>query len=79
MNTITKKIKVAPDGWLRIQAPAELGNQEVDIIIVPRRPATAERVAAWRRLCEEIQNLPSSKEITDEDIRKEIEDYRAGQ
>lgn len=48
------------------------------MIIVPQRPPAAERVAAWRRLCEEIQNLPGSKEITDEDIQKEIDDYRAG-
>ena len=78
MNTITRKIKVTPDGWLKIQTPAEWQNQEVDVIIVPRRPPAAERVAAWKRLCEEIQSLPSTKEITDDDIRKEIEDYRAG-
>jgi hypothetical protein len=78
MNTVTKKTKVEPDGWLRVQAPPELENQEVDVIIVPRRPPAAERVAGWRRLSEEIQNLPGSKEITDEDIQKEIDDYRAG-
>lgn len=78
MNTVIKKTKVEPDGWLKVQAPPELENQEVDVIIVPQRPLAAERVAAWRRLCEEIQNLPGSKEITDEDIQKEIDDYRAG-
>lgn len=78
MNTVTKKTKVDPDGWLKVQAPPELENQEVDVIIVPQRPPVAERVAAWRRLCEEIQNRPGSEEITDEDIQKEIDDYRAG-
>jgi hypothetical protein len=77
MNTVTKKTKVEPDGWLKVQAPPELENQ-VDVIIIPRRPPAAERVAGWRRLCDEIQNLPGSKEITDEDIQKEIDDYRAG-
>jgi hypothetical protein len=48
------------------------------VIIVPQRLPAAERVAAWQRLCEESQNLPTSKEITDEDIQKEIDDYRAG-
>ena len=78
MNTVTKKTKVESDGWLKVQAPPELENQEVDVIIVPQRPPAAERVAAWERLAEEIQSLPSSKEITDEYIQKEIDDYRAG-
>ncbi len=78
MNAITKTTKVEPDGWLRIQAPQDWENQEVDVIIVPRRPPAAERVAAWRRLCQKIQSLPGSNEITDEDIQKEIDDYRAG-
>ena len=78
MNTVTKKTKVESDGWLKIQAPPELENQEVDVIIIPQRPPAAERVAGWNRLAEEIQSLPNSKEITDEDIQKEIDDYRAG-
>ena len=78
MNTVTKKTKVEPDGWLKIQAPPELENQEVDVIIVPQRPPASERVAAWQRLTEETESLPGSKEITDEDIQKEIDDYRAG-
>jgi hypothetical protein len=78
MNTVTKKTRVEPDGWLKVQAPPELQDQEVDVIIVPQRPPAAERLTAWQRLSDEIQNLPDSKEITDEDIQKEIEDYRAG-
>jgi hypothetical protein len=78
MNTVTKKTRVEPDGWLKVQAPPELQDQEVDVIIVPQRPPAAERLNGWQRLSDEIQNLPDSKEITDEDIQKEIEDYRAG-
>jgi hypothetical protein len=78
MNTVTKKTRVEPDGWLKVQAPPELQDQEVDVIIVPQRPPAAERLTGWQRLSDEIQNLPDSKEITDEDIQKEIEDYRAG-
>ncbi|HJP95588.1 MAG TPA: hypothetical protein VJ875_26810 [Pyrinomonadaceae bacterium] len=78
MNTVTKKTKVEPDGWLKIQAPPEFENQEVDVIIIPQRPSALERVAAWRRLSEDVGNLSDSKEITDEEILKEIDDYRAG-
>ena len=77
MNTLIKKTKIEPDGWLKVQAP-ELENQEVEVIIVPKRPPATERRADWQRLCEEVQSLPGSKEITDEDIQKEIDDYRAG-
>lgn len=78
MNTLTKKTKVESDGWLKIQAPPELENQEVDVIIIPQRPSVSERVAAWRRLTEGIENLSSSEDISDEEIQKEIDDYRAG-
>jgi hypothetical protein len=78
MNAINRKTKVQPDGWLTVQAPPELKNQEVEVIILPPRPPAAQRVAAWQRLCSEIQSLPGSTQITDEDIQKEIDDYRAG-
>ena len=78
MNTVTKKIKVEADGWLKIQAPPELENQEVEVIIIPRRPSASERLTAWRRLSEEAQAIPKSKNITEEEIQKEIDDYRTG-
>lgn len=77
MNAITRKTTVQADGWLRVQAPPEFQNQEVDVIILPPRPPTSERVAAWQRICREIQSLPGSKDITDDDIQKEIDAYRA--
>jgi hypothetical protein len=78
MNTVTKKIRVESNGWLKIQAPPELENQEVAVIIVPPRPIASERLAAWRRLCEGTQTVLDANEITEEDIQKEIDDYRAG-
>jgi hypothetical protein len=78
MNTVTKKIKVKAGGWLTIQAPPELENQEVEVIIIPQRANSSERVAAWRRLSQDAQDLTDSKNITEEEIQKEIDDYRAG-
>lgn len=78
MNTLMKKTKVESDGWLKIQAPPELENQVVDVIIIPQRPSASERVSSWRRLTEEIDSLPNSEDITEEEIQKEIDDYRAG-
>ena len=78
MNTVTKKTKIEPNGWLKVQAPPELENQEVEVIIIPQRPTAPERLAAWQRLSEETQGLADSKEITEEEIQQEIDNYRAG-
>ena len=78
MNTVTKKTKVEPNGWLKVQAPPELENQEVDVIIVPPRPTATERIAAWKDLCGDTSSLPGSNAVSDEEIQKEIDDYRAG-
>ena len=43
MKSITRKIRVSPEGWVNMQAPAELGDQEVDVIIIPRRAPVEER------------------------------------
>lgn len=78
MNAITRKTTVQADGWLTVQAPPELQNQEVDVIILPSQPPASERIAAWQRVCHGIQSLPSSRDVTDDDIQREIDDYRAG-
>ena len=78
MNTVTKKTKVEDNGWLKVQVPPELRNQEVDVIIVPQRPPPAERVAAWLDLSEKTQNLPDAKNISEEEIQREVDDYRTG-
>lgn len=38
----------------------------------------AERLRQWKQLFKETQALPQVQDITEEDIAKEIEDYRAG-
>ena len=78
MNTLTKRTKVESNGWLKIQAPPELENQEVDVIIIPQRPTASERVAAWRSLTEDLRQRLEPEDITEEEIQKEIDDYRAG-
>ena len=69
---------VGADGALKIEAPQELANQEVEVLITPKRPPAAERVAAWERLCRRVQGLAQIQRITDEDIEKEINAGRGG-
>jgi hypothetical protein len=38
----------------------------------------AERLRQWKALFKELQSLPQAQQITDEEIAKEIQAYRAG-
>lgn len=58
--------------------PFEPGT-EVEVTISPKRRAAEEFTAAWRRICAELHGRPPLQNISDEDIREEIDRYRAGQ
>ena len=79
MKTYETTATVAADGSVKVKAPPELINQEVDVILRTKRPSAAERVAAWERLCRRIQSLPHIQQVTEEDIQREIDAVRAGQ
>ncbi|MGH8771899.1 MAG: hypothetical protein ACREV2_12075 [Burkholderiales bacterium] len=69
---------MAEDGSVKIQAPADLRNKEVEVIVMPKRPPAAERVAAWERLFRELRSSPRVQGITEEDIQREIDAVRSG-
>ena len=65
-------------GELRLSdVPFEPGTQ-VDVFVMPKRASAEEQVAQWQRVCELIRSTPGISSITDEEIQKEIDDYRAG-
>ncbi len=78
MKAYETKGTVGADGTLTVEAPRELANQDVDVLIVPKRPPAAERVAAWERLCLRLQNVPHLQRISEEDIQREIDAVRNG-
>ena len=55
--------------------PFEPGT-EVDITISPKRRSAEEFTTAWTRICAELRRQAPSG-ITDEDIRDEVDRYRA--
>ena len=65
-------------GELRLSAVPFEPVTQVEVFVVPKRPSAAERIAQWQKVCESIRRIPGSSEITEEDIQKEINDYRAG-
>ena len=77
MKAYETKGTVGADGTLTVDAPQELANQDVDVVILPKRPPAAERVAAWERLCRRLQNAPHIQGISEEDIQREIDAVRS--
>ena len=78
MKAYETKGTVGADGTLTVEAPRELANQDVDVLIVPKRPPAAGRVAAWERLCRRLQNVPHLQRVSEEDIQREIDAVRSG-
>ena len=65
-------------GQLRLSdVPFEPGTQ-VEVFVMPKRPSADERVAQWHKVCELIRSTSGISSITDENIQKEIDDYRVG-
>ncbi len=52
---------------------------EVEISISPKRRSAEGFAAAWQRVSAELRSRRSPESITDDDIRQEIDAYRAGQ
>jgi hypothetical protein len=51
---------------------------EVEVIMSPKRKDGAEFKQAWDRVCLETRRQLVAKTIADEEIRQEVDDYRAG-
>ncbi len=66
-----------PNKITLVDLPFRIG-QQVKVIIEIEDKDRAERLRQWKQLFKEIQALPQAQSITEEDIAKEIEDYRAG-
>ena len=78
MKAYETTTKVEPAGEVRVRGVPFTPGTEVDVIVTPKRRSPEEFTRAWEQLCREIRGLPHIQKITDEDIQKEIDDYRAG-
>jgi hypothetical protein len=79
METYETSATVEDRGQLRLSGvPFEPGT-EVEVTISPKRRSAEEFTTAWRRICAELRGRPGVQNISDDDIREEIDRYRAGQ
>lgn len=78
MNTYETSAMVGDDGRVAIAGVPFAPGTEVEITINPKRRAAHDFIASWRRVCAELRGRPSLKNVTDEEIRDEIDSFRAG-
>jgi hypothetical protein len=79
MNSYETSATVEEQGRVLVAGVPFAPGTEVEVSISPKRLAGEEFTAAWRRVCAELRAQPGLQDITDEDIRKEIDRYRTGQ
>jgi len=79
MNTYETSATVKDQGEVRVAGVPFAPGTEVEISISPKRRSAEEFTAAWRRVCADLRSRPGVQNISEEEIRGEIDRYRAGQ
>jgi hypothetical protein len=78
MNAYETSATVEPQGDIRLVGVPFAPGTEVEVTVSPKRQSAAAFSDAWLRVCNELRRSPQADAITDADIQKEIDDYRAG-
>ena len=77
MKTYETSATVEAAGQVCVVGVPFAAGTEVDVLIRPKRESAEEFSAAWQRVCSEIRSTAGTQDISDEEIQKEIDDYRA--
>jgi hypothetical protein len=78
MNSYETSATVEDKGQVHVAGVPFAPGTEVDVIINPKRRSGEEFAAAWRRICTELRGRSNLEDISDDNIREEIDRYRAG-
>ncbi|HEY2881151.1 MAG TPA: hypothetical protein VGJ15_01930 [Pirellulales bacterium] len=76
MNSYETSAKVEPGGRLHLASVPFAPGTEVEVFINPKRSASADFISQWNLISSQLRAQVG--EIDDDDIQKEIDDYRAG-
>jgi hypothetical protein len=79
MNAYETSAIVEDQGQVRVAGVPFAPGTEVEVTINPKRRSAEGFTAAWQRVCAELRSRPDLQNVTDEEIREEIDRYRAGQ
>lgn len=79
MQSYETSTTVQGQGLVSVTGVPFAPGTEVEVTISPRRKSAEEFAAAWQRVCHELRDTTGLENITDDEIQKEIDGYRAGQ
>jgi hypothetical protein len=77
MDSYETSATVKDEGEVRIAGVPFAPGTEVEVTISPKRRPAEEFTVAWRRICDELRGRAGFQNITDDEIREEIDRYRA--
>jgi len=77
VNSYETSATVEDHGQVRLASVPFAPGTEVEVTLSRKRCLPEEFAVAWQRLCAELRGRPALKDITDENIREEIDRYRA--
>ena len=77
MQSYETSATVEERGQVRVAGVPFAPGTEVEVSISPKRRPLEDFTVAWRRICDELRGRTGIQNITDEEIREEIDRYRA--
>lgn len=79
MQTYETIATVKDEGQVTVAGVPFAPGTEVEISMSPKRRAADDFIVAWTRICAELRSRPGAQNIEDDEIREQIDRYRAGQ
>ncbi len=79
MNAYETSATVGEQGRVFVAGVPFPPGTEVEVTVSAKRLAGEDFASAWRRVSSELRGRPALLNITDEEIRGEIDRYRAGE
>jgi hypothetical protein len=79
MKAYETSATVEAQGQVRLSGVPFAPGTQVEVTISPKRRSAEEFAAAWQRVSAQLRNRAGLQDVSDDDIQKEIEDYRAGE
>ena len=78
MKTYETHATVERQGDVRVVGVPFAPGIEVEVPISPKRAGAVEFAQAWERVSKQLRSVPQAAALTDDDIQREINEYRAG-
>ena len=78
MKAFATSTTVDSDGKIQVSDVPFASGTEVEVTVNQKRLSPDAFRAAWERICRELRAQPGVGNLTDAEIQREIDDYRAG-